>query len=102
MVSEFENQVVQTLEEIKSQGLFKTERLITSPQDAHITITGGKRVLNMCAKNILVLADHPALIAAAKEALETHGFGMASLRFICGTQDIHKELESALTKFLAT
>src|SRR5215468_11502544 len=102
MVSEFENQVVQTLEEIKSQGLFKTERVITSPQDAHIAITGGKRVLNMCANNYLGLADHPALIAAAREALETHGFGMASVRFICGTQDIHKELEAALTKFLGT
>jgi glycine C-acetyltransferase len=102
MVSEFKNQVAQTLEEIKSQGLFKTERVITSPQDAHIAITGGKRVLNMCANNYLGLADHPALIAAAKEALETHGFGMASVRFICGTQDIHKELEAALTKFLGT
>jgi glycine C-acetyltransferase len=102
MVSEFENQVTQTLEEIKSQGLFKTERVITSPQDAHIAITGGKRVLNMCANNYLGLADHPALIAAAKEALETHGFGMASVRFICGTQDIHKQLEAALTKFLGT
>src|SRR5436853_2890189 len=102
MVSEFENQVVQTLEEIKSQGLFKTERVITSPQDAHIAIMGGNRVLNMCANNYLGLADHPALIAAAKEALETRGFGMASVRFICGTQDIHKELEAALTKFLGT
>jgi glycine C-acetyltransferase len=102
MVTEFENQVAQTLEEIKSQGLFKTERVITSPQDAHIAITGGKRVLNMCANNYLGLADHPALVAAAKEALDTHGFGMASVRFICGTQDIHKELEAALTKFLGT
>src|SRR5947207_7237621 len=102
MVSEFENQVAQTLEEIKSQGLFKTERVITSPQDAHIAITGGKRVLNMCANNYLGLADHPALIAAAKEALETHGFGMASVRFICGTQDIHKDLEDELTRFLGT
>src|ERR1041385_1525323 len=102
MIAEFEKQVSQTLEEIKSQGLFKTERVITSPQDAHIAITGGKRVLNMCANNYLGLADHPALIAAAKEALQTHGFGMASVRFICGTQDIHKELEAALTKFLGT
>ena len=102
MVAEFNKQLSQTLEEIKSQGLFKTERIITSPQDAHIAITGGKRVLNMCANNYLGLADHPALIAAAKEALDTHGFGMASVRFICGTQDIHKELEAALTKFLGT
>jgi glycine C-acetyltransferase len=102
MLAEFDKQLSQTLEEIKSQGLFKTERVITSPQDAHIGITGGKRVLNMCANNYLGLADHPALIAAAKEALDTHGFGMASVRFICGTQDIHKELEAALTKFLGT
>ena len=102
MVAEFEKQLSQTLDEIKAQGLFKTERVITSPQDAHIAITGGKRVLNMCANNYLGLADHPALIAAAKEALDTHGFGMASVRFICGTQDIHKELEAALTKFLGT
>jgi glycine C-acetyltransferase len=102
MIAEFEKQLSQTLEDIKSQGLFKTERVITSPQDAHIAITGGKRVLNMCANNYLGLADHPALIDAAKEALDTHGFGMASVRFICGTQDIHKELEAALTKFLRT
>jgi glycine C-acetyltransferase len=102
MIAEFEKQLSQTIEEIKSQGLFKTERVITSPQDAHIAITGGKRVLNMCANNYLGLADHPVLIAAAKEALDTHGFGMASVRFICGTQDIHKELEAALTKFLGT
>jgi glycine C-acetyltransferase len=102
MLANFEKQLSQTLEDIKSQGLFKTERVITTPQDAHISITGGKRVLNMCANNYLGLADHPALIAAAKEALDTHGFGMASVRFICGTQDIHKELEAALTKFLGT
>ena len=102
MLAEFEKQVSQTLDEIKSQGLFKTERIITSPQDAHIEVAGGKRVLNMCANNYLGLADHPALITAAKEALDTHGFGMASVRFICGTQDIHKELEAALTKFLGT
>jgi glycine C-acetyltransferase len=102
MIAQFDQQLSKTLEEIKSQGLFKTERIITSPQDAHIAITGGKRVLNMCANNYLGLADHPALIAAAKKALDTHGFGMASVRFICGTQDIHKELEAALTKFLRT
>src|SRR3954466_5826851 len=102
MVPGFAKQVSQTLEEIKSQGLFKTERVITSPQDAHIKVAGGRDVLNMCANNYLGLADHPALIAAAKEALDTHGFGMASVRFICGTQDIHKELESALTEFLGT
>src|SRR6266404_6208655 len=100
MLAEFEKQLTATLEEIKAQGLYKTERVITSPQDAKIEIEGGKRVLNMCANNYLGLADHPSLIAAAKQALDTHGFGMASVRFICGTQDIHKELERALTKFL--
>src|SRR6266487_4618570 len=102
MLAQFEQQLSQTLDEIKAQGLYKTERIITSPQDAKIEITGGRRVLNMCANNYLGLADHPKLIAAAKEALDTRGFGMASVRFICGTQDIHKELEAALTKFLGT
>jgi glycine C-acetyltransferase len=102
MLAEFEKQVSQTLDLIKSQGLYKIERIITSPQDAKIEIAGGQRVLNMCANNYLGLADHPALLAAAKEALDTHGFGLASVRFICGTQDIHKELEGALSKFLGT
>jgi glycine C-acetyltransferase len=102
MLAAFDQQLANTLAEIRSQGLYKTERIITSPQDAKIEITGGRRVLNMCANNYLGLADHPALIAAAKEALDTHGFGMASVRFICGTQDIHKDLEGSLTKFLGT
>jgi glycine C-acetyltransferase len=102
MLAEFEKQLSQTLEEIRSQGLFKTERVITTPQDAHIKVAGGKDVLNMCANNYLGLADHPELIKAAKEALDSHGLGMASVRFICGTQDLHKDLEAALTKFLGT
>ncbi|MGZ5004762.1 MAG: aminotransferase class I/II-fold pyridoxal phosphate-dependent enzyme, partial [Chthoniobacterales bacterium] len=102
MLAEFDQQLVRTLEEIRSAGLYKTERIITTPQDAHIKVTGGRQVLNFCANNYLGLANHPALIAAAKEALDTHGLGMASVRFICGTQDIHKELEAALTKFLGT
>src|SRR5437879_7678740 len=102
MLAEFEKQLSQTLEEIKSQGLYKTERIITSPQDAHIAVAGGKRVLNMCANNYLGLADHPELIKAAKEALDSHGLGMASVRFICGTQDLHQQLEAPLTKFLGT
>src|SRR5919205_4678000 len=102
MLAEFEKQASETLEQIKAQGLYKTERIITTPQDAHIAVADGKRVLNMCAINYLGLADHPALIAAAKEALDTHGFGMASVRFICGTQDLHKRLEAALTTFLGT
>src|SRR3982751_2881604 len=100
MLAEFDQQLANTLAEIRSQGLYKTERIITSPQAAHIAIAGGRQVLNMCANNYLGLADHPALIGAAKKALDTHGFGMASVRFICGTQDLHKNLESALTNFL--
>src|SRR6187402_705922 len=102
MLREFDQQLANTLAEIRSQGLYKTERIITSPQDAQISIAGGRRVLNMCANNYLGLADHPALIAAAKKALDSHGFGMASVRFICGTQDIHKDLEDELTRFLGT
>ena len=102
MLKEFENQLAETLKEIKAQGLYKTERIISTPQNAHIDVATAKGVLNMCANNYLGLADHPALIAAAKEALDTHGFGMASVRFICGTQDLHKQLEESLTKFLGT
>ncbi|MBA2431454.1 MAG: glycine C-acetyltransferase [Chthoniobacterales bacterium] len=102
MLAAFEQQLTKTLGEIREQGLYKTERVITSPQDAHIKVAEGREVLNFCANNYLGLADHPALIAAAKEALDTHGFGMASVRFICGTQDIHKQLEAALTEFLGT
>jgi glycine C-acetyltransferase len=102
MLAKFADHVSKTLDEIKAQGLFKTERIITGPQNAEIPIADGRRVINLCANNYLGLADHPALLAAAKAALDTHGFGMASVRFICGTQDIHKELENALTKFLGT
>ena len=102
MLAKFADHVCQTLEEIKAQGLYKTERIITGPQNAEIPIADGRRVINLCANNYLGLADHPALIAAAKGALDSHGFGMASVRFICGTQDIHKELEAALTNFLGT
>jgi glycine C-acetyltransferase len=102
MLAKFADHVSKTLEEITAQGLYKTERIITGPQNAEIPIADGRRVINLCANNYLGLADHPALIAAAKAALDSHGFGMASVRFICGTQDIHKELEAALTKFLGT
>src|ERR1700748_2328628 len=102
MLEEFDQQLANTLAEIRSQGLYKTERIITSPQDAHIGIAGGRQVLNMCANNYLGLADHPDLIAAAKGALDTHGFGMASVRFICGTQDLHVALEKKLAAFLRT
>src|SRR6185436_12103147 len=102
MLANFDQQLANTLADIRSQGLYKTERIITSPQGARIEILGGRSVLNMCANNYLGLANHPELVAAAKEALDTHGLGMASVRFICGTQDIHKDLEDALTRFLGT
>jgi glycine C-acetyltransferase len=88
-----------TLEEIRDAGLFKAERIITSPQSAEITLADGRNVLNFCANNYLGLADHPDIIAAAKDALDTHGFGMASVRFICGTQDLHKQLEQTISGF---
>jgi glycine C-acetyltransferase len=89
----------QTLQEIRDAGLFKAERIITSPQSAQITLADGRSVLNFCANNYLGLADHPEIIAAAKQALDTHGFGMASVRFICGTQDLHKQLEKTISDF---
>ncbi len=84
------------------EGLFKAERVIASPQSAHIVLADGSRVLNLCANNYLGLADHPALVEAAHAALDTYGYGMASVRFICGTQTVHKELEAALSGFLGT
>ncbi len=90
------------LESIRSQGLFKAERVITSPQSAEIRLADGRTVLNFCANNYLGLADHPDIIAAAKAALDTHGFGMASVRFICGTQDLHKRLEANIADFFGT
>lgn len=91
-----------TLDEIREAGLFKAERIITSPQSAQITLADGREVLNFCANNYLGLADHPDIIAAAKDALDTHGFGMASVRFICGTQDLHKQLEKTIADFFGT
>lgn len=90
------------LDAIRAQGLFKSERIIVGPQSAEIVLADGRRVLNFCANNYLGLADHPALIAAAKDALDTHGFGMASVRFICGTQDLHKQLEARIAEFFGT
>jgi len=87
------------LESIREQGLFKRERVIASPQSAEITLADGRRVLNFCANNYLGLADHPQVIQAAKDALDSHGFGMASVRFICGTQDLHKQLEATIADF---
>jgi len=99
MSNTFYNHIAETLAQIESDGLYKRERAITSPQAGSVTI-GERQVLNLCANNYLGLADHPALINAAKSAMDTKGFGMASVRFICGTQDAHRELEQALAKFL--
>ncbi|HZP67153.1 MAG TPA: glycine C-acetyltransferase [Rudaea sp.] len=90
------------LDSIREQGLYKNERIITTPQSAKIRTAEGREVLNFCANNYLGLADHPEIVAAAKKALDTHGFGLASVRFICGTQDLHKELEAVVAKFFGT
>ncbi|HXC16916.1 MAG TPA: aminotransferase class I/II-fold pyridoxal phosphate-dependent enzyme, partial [Holophagaceae bacterium] len=87
------------LDSLKEQGLFKSERVMTSPQNARVE-ANGKKVINLCANNYLGLSDHPALITAAKQALDERGFGLSSVRFICGTQDLHKELEAKLSAFL--
>ncbi|SCA63906.1 2-amino-3-ketobutyrate coenzyme A ligase [Chlamydiales bacterium SCGC AG-110-P3] len=96
------NNLTQELEQLKAEGLFKEEREITSSQSAKISLADGKQVLNFCANNYLGLASHPDLITAAKKGLDTHGFGMASVRFICGTQDIHHQLERRISGFLGT
>ena len=92
----------ETLAEIRAAGLYKHERVITSPQGVEIRVQGGQEVLNFCANNYLGLADHPEVIAAAKKALDDHGFGLASVRFICGTQDLHKQLEASISEFFGT
>ena len=101
MNEKFEERIQAELEEIKQSGLYKTERIITSPQGAEI-IVNEKTVLNFCANNYLGLSSHPAVIEAAHKAIEHRGYGMSSVRFICGTQDIHKELEQKLAEFLGT
>src|ERR1700709_1111008 len=92
----------QELADIENAGLYKRERIITSPQGADITVQGGKEVINFCANNYLGLSNNPKVIAAAKEAMDTHGYGLSSVRFICGTQDIHKTLEKKIAEFLGT
>ena len=94
--------ITQELEQIKSTGLFKDERIITSPQQAYITISGGQKVLNFCANNYLGLADHPEIIRAAQKSYAQWGYGLSSVRFICGTQQIHKQLEQKISEFLGT
>lgn len=102
MTDSFQTHLQTQLADIRAAGLYKNERVITTPQDAHIKVADGREVLNLCANNYLGLAEHPAVIAAAHEALDRRGYGMASVRFICGTQDIHKELENSLSEFLQT
>jgi glycine C-acetyltransferase len=97
-----QNRLNQELESIREAGLYKTERVIATPQSASIKTTDGREVLNFCANNYLGLADNAEIIQAAKDALDTHGFGLASVRFICGTQDLHKQLEATIAKFFGT
>ncbi|MCE1649625.1 aminotransferase class I/II-fold pyridoxal phosphate-dependent enzyme, partial [Enterobacter hormaechei] len=96
----FYQKINDQLEQTRSEGLFKSERIITSAQHANIAVSEGSQVINFCANNYLGLANHPDLIAAAKAGMDSHGFGMASVRFICGTQDSHKELENKIAEFL--
>ncbi len=102
MYGKIKEHLQKELEEIKENGLYKRERIITSPQDAEITISTGQKVLNFCANNYLGLSANKEVIQAAKDAMDTHGFGMSSVRFICGTQDIHKELEQKIAEFYGT
>ena len=101
MNEKFVKRIKREVEEIKTSGLYKTERIISSAQGAEITVNG-KTVLNFCANNYLGLSSHPEVIKAAHQAIDSHGYGMSSVRFICGTQDIHKELEKKLSEFLGT
>ena len=100
--SAFFNQLQQQIDEVKAEGLYKSERVITSQQQAQIEVASGDKVINFCANNYLGLANSPALIKAAQQGLDDHGFGVASVRFICGTQDIHKTLEQKISEFLET
>ena len=102
MYANVQPQLSGRLQEIASAGLFKRERLIESPQQAEVRVADGKQVLNLCANNYLGLANHPEVIAAARDALDRWGYGLASVRFICGTQSIHKQLEERLSQFLGT
>ncbi len=102
MYGDIKSHLQQEIESIKEAGLFKEERIITSPQGAEITLNTGQKVLNFCANNYLGLSSHPDVIQAAKNTLDSHGFGMSSVRFICGTQDIHKELEQKIADFYGT
>src|SRR5438876_6803292 len=102
MFGSFQKHLRQQLEEMRQAGLYKNERVITSPQDARIRVGDGQPVLNLCANNYLGLAEHPAVVKAAHEALDKWGYGLSSVRFICGTQSIHKQLEAKISEFLGT
>ena len=102
MYGKLKNQLLEELKSIKESGLYKNERTIVTPQGADISISSGDEVINFCANNYLGLSSHPRVIQAAKDSLDTHGFGLSSVRFICGTQDIHKALEHKLAEFLGT
>jgi len=102
MIDIIKSHLIQQLEQIKESGLFKTERIITGPQRARIDVKSGQRVLNMCANNYLGLANHPEIIEAARASLDQWGYGLSSVRFICGTQEIHKTLEGKISEFLGT
>ena len=102
MYGKLKNQLLEELKSIKESGLYKNERTIVTPQGADIRVSSGHEVINFCANNYLGLSSHPRVIQAAKDSLDTHGFGLSSVRFICGTQDIHKTLEHKLAEFLGT
>ena len=102
MLGDFQTHIAQQTQSIREAGLYKGERILTSTQAAHVKVTGGRRVLNMCANNYLGLSDHSVLVEAAQKGLRDWGFGLSSVRFICGTQQIHKDLEAALSRFLGT
>ena len=102
MYGKLKDFLTQELANIKAAGLYKNERIITTPQRADIKVNAGSDVLNFCANNYLGLSDNQRLIKAAKEAMDTHGYGMSSVRFICGTQDLHKQLEAAISDYFKT
>ncbi|MEJ2037921.1 MAG: aminotransferase class I/II-fold pyridoxal phosphate-dependent enzyme, partial [Desulfosarcinaceae bacterium] len=102
MYGNMKDYLIEEIEQIRKSGLYKSERIITSPQGNRIRIADGREVLNMCANNYLGLSSHPEVVAAAQKAGDQWGFGLSSVRFICGTQSLHKQLEEALSKFLGT
>lgn len=102
MYSDIKTHLAAELAEIEAAGLFKKERVISGPQGADVQLSGGENLINLCSNNYLGLSAHPEVIQAAKDSLDTHGFGMSSVRFICGTQDIHKDLEQKIAQFYQT